>query len=180
MGLTEFYLQHCRTQCSTCYATFYRFHQPLGEDPAPGRASLWTPLENIFLTGIVMDEYYRRHSLKPTAQETASANGERIIWQMIHRRYSVACSRHYRLTRQLLPARTLEALAKHWKETGRRSESDQEQYTVPLSKTLEREWDFKYNAFYILSCPDNVFDHLLQQIETQWGQCHCGVYNLQQ
>ena len=116
-----------------------------------------------------MDEYYRRHSLKPTNTETES-DQKKVIWQLIHYRYSVACQRYYRLTGETTPARTVEALQKHWKETGRRTPPE-DLYSVPETKLLEQRWDSSFNAYFILSCPGEAFNNLLSTIESQWGPC---------
>ena len=60
--------------------------------PAPTQS--WTKLDEIFLTGIVIKTYRKRHSLKPfrnvEKSEKYLAKSETLVWNRIHRRYEVA------------------------------------------------------------------------------------------
>ena len=59
----------------------------------------WTTTEEVVLTGVVMNQYFRRHSLKPTKEEQTVAAREKtrgeesVVWSMIHAEYETACSR---------------------------------------------------------------------------------------
>ena len=62
----------------------------------------WSETDDVFLTGIVMDTYRRRHSLKPYRGEKGSKRAalrrETLVWQGIHQRYEVARKRYLMLT----------------------------------------------------------------------------------
>ena len=63
-------------------------------DSRSGQTQRWPPIDEAFLTGIVMETYYRRHSLKPFRNEKKvelrHAKGETVVWKGIHQRYEVA------------------------------------------------------------------------------------------
>lgn len=111
----------------------------------------WTQIEDIFLTGVVLDAYYRRHSLKPSIEEKRLAKekglGEdSVVWSKIHSKYKLVCDRHCIITGEQLPTRTAGALQKHWKETGRKRKVEViDSSGMPLTKQYERIWDNEYN-----------------------------------
>ena len=77
----------------------------------------WTLLDDAFLTGVVMDTYSRRHSLRLGRREficDRKAETSNPVWKGIERRY-VASRRHKTLTSKTLAKRTVRALQKRWK-----------------------------------------------------------------
>lgn len=122
----------------------------------------WQEVEDIFLHGIVLDTYSRRHSLKPFKEETKT--GETIIWNQVHKRYKTACRRHLALTGESLGDRTVRAIQKRWKH-GQHSDKDDIIIDesgcfvnpMPTYKRYQREWDMRYNVNGILSCPEKLF-----------------------
>ena len=142
--------------------------------------SRWTKQEDIFLTGVVMDCYYRRHSLKASMEERNEAKRlgvpvNTLVWSKIHAKYCEATARHYRLTGKTLASRSAGALQKHWKQTGRKRKASDDEDDVdymPLTKQYERIWEEKYNCNYILTCSAERFQKLLKtsQLVTRKSQ----------
>lgn len=124
----------------------------------------WTEREDIFLTGIVLDFYYRRHSLKANAIEKQDAKQNRqsletLVWTYIHKRYEVACGRYYRMTNEETSKRSAGALQKRWKSSNNsQSVTQQNLLSMPISKRHERIWDAIYNANYLLTCEEGTFN----------------------
>ena len=119
----------------------------------------WEAREDIFLTGVVLDMYYRRHSL-PEDEESGK------VWKRIHQRYETANRRYELLYGKKAPKRTVEELLERWKDTVRESdiEVDSEGCFVeptPLTTKYEQLWDRKYNVGCILTCPETQFQILL-------------------
>ena len=80
----------------------------------------WGEIVEAFLTGIVMDTYRRRHSLKAFLRETQCTralmrSNNTLAWKGIKQRYDVARYRHKLLTGHVLVERTVKALQKRWK-----------------------------------------------------------------
>ena len=126
----------------------------------------WSELDDIFLTGIVMDTYRRRHSLKPYRGEKglkrSASKGETLVWQGIHQRYEVARRRYFMLTGRGLRPRSLKALQKRWKLTNRTRENAVDAtgcflHHLPLSKKYEKQWEENYNYDNLLTCPEEQF-----------------------
>lgn len=182
VGISEFYLEKCKTICKECGMTSYKITQVKDKASCLNRCNQWTERENVFLTGIILEQYYRRHSLKPTKleKEDAAKNGEsstKLIWKRIHEAYEVACVRFYRLTGMETPTRTIEALQKHWKETGKRR-AKEDAYQVPDTKKFQHLWDEKYNSYHVLTCPGMVFESALEVLQPVGGGCCCMKGNL--
>lgn len=134
-----------------------------------GRGSKrWTEREEIFLSGIVMDVYYRRHSLKPTKAEKEEAKNaklscEMLVWQEIGRRYNLARERFEEIMKKSTAKRTVKSLQRHWKETGSKSkynESVDIEDELPLTKQREIRWDEEYNISFILSGTHEHFEQI--------------------
>ena len=120
----------------------------------------WSETEKIFLTGVVLDVYFRRHSLKPSNEERRKAvqcgiSVKTLVWHEVQRKYLLACMRYGMLTGEELPSRSARALQKHWKDTGKegkhmslkaRVDEDYE----PKTKTRARIWDTVYNRENVL------------------------------
>lgn len=141
----------------------------------------WTELEEIFLSGIVMDMYYRRHSLKPTNQEkeNAKAKGascDMLVWQEIWNRYNLARKRFEILTGRITAERSVKSLQRHWKETGlKTTNSAEESKTLPPTKLREKFWDEKYNICSILNCTEDSYCNLLRDVKMimEYKRIHC-------
>ena len=127
----------------------------------------WFEREDVFLSGIVMDIYYRRHSLKPTNDEKNQAKEkgvsyDMLVWQEISARYNVARERFKTLTGKMSPARSTKSLQRHWKETGlKRFARFVEQEGVPATKRREQCWDQFFNYKQVLSCDDSDFQKFI-------------------
>lgn len=179
VGLSEFYLEKCRQLCPICANTVYYFREAPTDLLPPSRCNQWSERENAFLTGIVTSVYLRRHSLKPTNTEKKEykmkgSSSQKIIWQCILKTYHEACDRYYRLTGEKTPRRTVEALQKHWKESGIRTTNENEYDIYHCeSKRLAQLWDERYNSFFALSCPNDVFASLLSQMKKSQTTCLC-------
>lgn len=83
----------------------------------------WTEREDIFLAGIILDIYYRRHSLKPSKSEKNEAereglSGETLIWKRIQDRYHLACSRYQVVSGEVSAERSIRAMQKRWALAG--------------------------------------------------------------
>lgn len=134
----------------------------------------WTKVENIFLTGVTLDAYYRRHSLKASQceKEMAESTGlieEGLVWSKIHTRYETACSRHFALTGDRLPKRTKSALQKHWKEMGsKRKKEVIDGTSVPETKRNERTWDQEFNFDNVLLGSEQKFLFHLERRNSYW------------
>ena len=76
----------------------------------------WTQIEDIFLTGIIMDMYCLRHSLKGRKGE--QGQGRQTVWEVIHATYCRTSKRYNEHSERKIPFRTLKALQKRWQETG--------------------------------------------------------------
>lgn len=129
----------------------------------------WTEREEVFLSGIVMDVYYRRHSLKPTNVEKTKAKEsgsscDMLVWQQIGARYNTARERFLELTGRRTSERSIKSLQRHWKETGFKTKltTDEENEEMPVTKKRERKWDDVYNLHYFLSCTDEMFEKMKQ------------------
>ena len=141
--------------------------KPVRSDAIAGR---WSKIEDIFLTGVVLDAYFRRHSLKPSEDEKRHADtkgisqtGNSLVWFKIHQKYETACERQKTLTGEIFSSRTSSALQKHWKEIGKkRKEELTNEMRVPKTKQYERIWDDKYNVDGILLGPESKFIEYLQ------------------
>ena len=120
----------------------------------------WSETEKIFLTGVVLDVYYRRHSLKPSNDERRKAvqsgvSVKTLIWHEVQRKYLLACMRYGILTGEELPSRSARALQKHWKDTGKKEKHMSLKAKVdedyePKTKTRARIWDTVYNVENVL------------------------------
>lgn len=132
------------------------------------RANRWTLREDIFLTAVVLQMYYIRHSLKPSKKEKAEAiaNGvpvDQIIWGAISRRYLEVCTRFEYLSGQLTPIRTLSALQKRWKVAGKEGDFELPSGTkIPLTKHYQQQWDKHYNLGNVLFCEEKDFQKLIE------------------
>ena len=120
----------------------------------------WETREDIFLAGVVLDMYYRRHSL---ADDEESVE----VWKRIHQRYETANRRYELLYGKMAPKRTVEDLLRRWKDTVRDSDIEVDSEgcfveQVPLTTKYEQLWDQKYNVDYILTCPEAQFQILLK------------------
>lgn len=127
-------------------------------------SSRWMEREDVFLSGLVLDMYYRRHSLKPTWEEKKEARDkgiscEMLVWQGITTRYNVARQRFGELTGLQSPDRSIKSLQRHWKETGLKKYKQEEDFQiVPTSKIRERKWEGLYNFDNVLVCPNEYYE----------------------
>ena len=129
------------------------------------RSPTWTPVEEVFLTGIVMDTYRRNHSLKPADSKTSRMKDQTrgySIWDGIHQRYYVALQRHHFLTGELLPRRTMSAIRKRWKRRDKTQESQVDDHgcflvTIPATRDRELVWETEYNVEERYTCPERIF-----------------------
>ena len=142
---------------------------------APSKKSRrWTEAQDIILTGIVLDVYCQRHSLKPTRKEKTQANedsaqSDRLVWREIKAYYDRATYRRFVLYGETYPPRSVEALQKRWKETGKENkknyvigpESKKRKRQPCLTKIYARIWDEDYNNGDILTCSSNEFAVML-------------------
>lgn len=127
----------------------------------------WCPKEDIFLHGIVLDTYGRRHSLKPflkDSKQKKSVHGETVVWNQVHNRYKIACRRYEALTGEVLGERTVRAIQKRWKQGDHSNPDDLAMDEtgsyishMPSYKKYQREWDYKYNADDLLTCSEKRF-----------------------
>lgn len=123
----------------------------------------WQRREDVFLVGVVLDTYYRRHSLKPTKDERENAiknklNINTLVWQIIHGKFEKACRRFQELTGKGSCPRTLRALQKRWKSKSKIiCKEESEECLVPPTKRQEREWDAIYNRDFLLTCPEHIY-----------------------
>ena len=132
------------------------------------RSQVWTLTDETFLTGIVLDTYRRRHSLRPCRREEKHSRRKRRgtdVWTGIALRYEIARQRYQRLSGREIPRRTVRALEKRWKLSNRQKEDKVDRYgnflqTSCSSKQLETLWDTRYNVGLILTCPRE--EYLLQ------------------
>ena len=120
------------------------------------RCVRWTEREDIFLTGIILDVYCVRHSLKPSTKG-CKKSGE-LVWQHIHERYNFACKKYSQITGAVLPERTVKALRKRWKDTAISTEN--EVLVGATNKTMEyfKLWDLNYKLKYDLTKRYNKVD----------------------
>ena len=86
----------------------------------PKHSRTWCEIDEAFLTGIVMDTYRRRHSLKPFLRETQCrsalmGSNNTLVWKGIKQRYDVARHRHKFLTGHVIVERTVKALQRRIK-----------------------------------------------------------------
>ena len=130
----------------------------------------WTQEEDTFLTGIIMDTYRRRHSLRPCREDKHSTatgrNSSTVVWSGIARRYEIARQRYHLMSGHKLPQRTVRALEKRWKLSSQQKEDDVDEHGCVVqntcsSRTLEVLWYTRYNVDFILTCPEEDF---LQQM----------------
>ena len=140
----------------------------LSSKSTPTALKRWTEREEIFLTGIVLDFYYRRHSLKPSIEQSAAAKKsgnkkDKLVWREIQQVYTRACERFDYLYGTQTSSRTPRALQKHWKEMGKRQKEafERDEYDVPLTKQRERTFAEEYNVDYILTCSETSFKNKL-------------------
>lgn len=137
----------------------------------------WAVTEDVILTGVAMDSYCRRHSVKPFKTEVEAAKEkatttkqETLVWKAIHKRYLVAIERWYVLTGNKFPERTLRALQKRWK-VGANSDDhkvdDDGMFVkkVPKSKIYQMKWDSEYNADFLLSCSEEDFNNYISGVQ---------------
>lgn len=147
----------CRSKASPASTSFVsRKHQ---------QHNRWTEREEVFLCGIVIDVYYRRHSLKPGVHERIHAQEQgcessNLVWQEIQRQYELSADRYRILTGQRTPMRTAKALQKHWKEGGRKEKESCKNCLIPLTKARERRFEREFNQDFILTCDENTFQSL--------------------
>lgn len=124
----------------------------------------WFAREDIFLTASVMEVYYRRHSLKPNADEkrvAASDNiaTDKIIWGKIKATYIQFCKRFETLTTKRTTERTMKALQRRWKITGKKEDFiDKDGVAMPLSKYYHRLFDKYFNHRNLLLCSKEHFE----------------------
>lgn len=134
----------------------------------------WSLREDIFLSGIILDVYYRRHSLRPSIVEQAEARTKRlpvetIVWRRIQKRYDLACRRYEKLTKIKSSKRSIRALQKRWKLTGTgNKEALYKGKLMPRTKYLEKLWDQDYNAEEILTGPEEEFQRMFRQKKAQY------------
>ena len=138
-----------------------------------GGTHRWKAIDEIFLTGIVMDTYRRRHSLKPYFGESRKERGETQVWKDIQQRFEVARRRHRILTGQTLTPRTALALQKRWKLVDRAKENRRDEFgcfylQVSSSKRKEMLWDTRYNVKNLLTCPETVFSMCIVRARRAW------------
>ena len=136
---------------------------------ASRKAPRWTEPEDILLTGTVLDEYYERHSLKPTKLEKQQANettgnAERLVWKKIQDKYQVAVERYYLLHGVKYTSRSVEALQKRWKETGKQKSivagDRPAERKGCLTKIYRKMWDEEYNKDNVLACSWTEFNKM--------------------
>ena len=138
------------------------------------RRALWTVKDDIFLTGITLDVYCLRHSLRPTEAERTEARNDgrlagKLVWQEIHEKYQLATRRYFELYGHLGASRTMKALQKRWKDTGKYGEQQVKFSSGRLTKHYSRLWDDKFNKNCILTGPEEKYQELKRQIRLQ--QC---------
>ena len=129
----------------------------------PDVSSKWTHIEKVVLTGVVMDEYSRRHSLKPTEDEKRAARARgcpstSLVWSIIHENYETARVRlNLSPEGHQLPFRSLEAIKKRWKELGRRRRDEAKERGI-VSTTYQNfvEWNERLNKNNKLLAPENI------------------------
>ena len=121
----------------------------------------WTEREDIFLTGIVLDMYCLRHSLKPTKAEKMQCDGNlgetgELVWREIHDTYQHACDRYFELHGHKTPPRTLKALQKRWTETGHQMYEASATARLRLTKRYLALWDEYFNRDFKLTNRSSV------------------------
>ena len=136
----------------------------------------WTMKDDIFLTGIIMDVYCLRHSLRPTEAERNGARNDgrlagRVVWREIHQKYQLANRRYFELYGHRGASRTLEALKQRWKNTGKHGEQQVKYSSGTFTKHYSRLWDDKFNRNRILTGPEEEYQKLKRQVKLQ--QCTC-------
>ena len=141
----------------------------------------WTEREDVFLTGIVLRFYFRRHSLKPSTKQRNAAmksggSQDKLVWREIQQLYERACSRFDYLNGTQTPTRTPRALQKHWKELGQKQKQSEarEDEGVPLTKIRESTFSDQYNANYILTCSEKQFQRKMME-RTTLKNCACEI-----
>lgn len=119
----------------------------------------WTENEDIFLTGIVMDTFAMRHSLKAKRLDKVESmksrkTTEKAVWHRILEYYNTANRRFFQLTGKSMRARSVTALRKRWLETGKSS-----QYIGQMTKTKSymKIWDNIYNVEMVLTGDESNF-----------------------
>lgn len=127
----------------------------------------WTLLDDALLTGVVMDTYTRRHSLRLGRREFTcdrKAETSNPVWKGIERRYNVARRRYNTLTGKTLTKRTVRALQKRWKVVDKSEENAVDPYgcflvAVSKSKKMEKLWETYLNKGKLLTCTELEFQN---------------------
>ena len=76
-------------------------------------SSRWLRVEEIILSGCVLDVYYRNHSLRASRSQKKGT-----VWKKIEEMYNTARERLFIINGQDLPPRTMYSLQKRWKQSG--------------------------------------------------------------
>ena len=113
------------------------------------QCSRWTRIEDIFLTGIVLDMYCIKHSLKSGKLEDDTDN--RGVWGNIHDVYDQARLGYNESIKEELPARSLKALQKRWQDTGNACNKNCFA-AIRQTKMYYKIWDEKFNRNQVLAC----------------------------
>ena len=128
----------------------------------------WREIDEIFLVGVVMSEWYKRRSFKPTkadmeryAKQNLNPTKLPWIWRIdIYEKHKTACCRHKLVTGEEVQLRTPLALEKHWRQMVHNSqlaEGDCDCGCQSKTRKLERLWEEHYNLECRLTCSDERF-----------------------
>lgn len=128
----------------------------------------WVQHEDVILCGLVMETYYRRHSLKPSQAEKQQADAkeessESLVWSKIHEQYVTCCRRFTEITGRDCQGRSVRAIQKRWKISGKQADHvTPGGKKIPITKFHQQLWDFVYNEDNILTSSPAEYAELLQ------------------
>ena len=120
-------------------------------------SSRWLRVEEILLSGCVLDVYYRNHSLRASRSQKKGT-----VWKRIEEMYNTARERLFTITGQDLPPRTMYSLQKRWKQSGEMGKVNGAN-TPSVTREYVNLWDVYYNIDNRLLCSKEKFQKYLKE-----------------
>ena len=174
VGFTQSVFDHCCLPCKACTGNRFVLYNSVEDKNIFLVDSKWREnVDGVILSGLVMEEFFRRHSLKPTTKELDAVprgdpRSDKLVWRRITNRYERARLRVLQVYNIYVAPRTLCSLMKKWKE----SAPIKTRKGMWTTREQEDAWRYRWNRGDILACDEQTWERL-KTVARTLDSCSC-------